>query len=92
VLSDAGKHLYHANGAANAVYTIANNATVPYNIGTTISFVNFSANNVTININADTMYFSPSGNTSNRTLVQYGLATALKVNTTVWMISGSGLS
>ena len=35
---------------------------------------------------------SSAGTTGTRTLAQYGSATAIKVDTTTWMISGSGLT
>ena len=92
VASDAGKHIYHASGAAAATYTIPANSSVSYVTGTAISFVNLSANAVTIAITTDTMYLSSAGTTGSRTLAQYGSATALKTANTTWIISGSGLT
>lgn len=87
-----GKHIYHASGAAAAQYTIPANGTVPYEIGTSFTFVNMSANAVTIAITTDTMYLMGTGTTGSRTLAQYGMATALKTNTTEWVISGTNLT
>ena len=92
VAADAGKHIYHATGAAAATYTIPANSSVSYATGTAISFVNMSANAVTISITTDTMYLSSTGTTGNRTLAQYGVATALKMTGTTWIISGNGLT
>jgi len=96
VLADGGKHIYHASGAAAATYTIPAATSVAYPIGTVISFVNLSANNVTIAITTDTMYLSSAGTTGSRTLAQYGIATATKVSglssSGIWVISGAGLT
>jgi hypothetical protein len=92
VLGDANGHLYHAVAAAAATYTIPANASVAYPIGTTLSFVNDSVNNVTIAITTDTLVLSPGTTTGSRTLATGGVATALKVTTTRWVINGTGLT
>ena len=93
VLADAGKSIFHPGSDANdRTFTIPANASVAYPLGTAISFLNMSVNNVSIAINSDTMYFSGYGFTGTRTLAQYGSATAIKMTSTTWMISGSGLS
>lgn len=92
VIGDAGKHLYHAAAQAAATYTIPANSNVAFTIGTAISFVNMSANAVTIAVTTDTMYLSSTGTTGNRTLAQYGIATAVKMTSTTWIISGSALT
>jgi hypothetical protein len=92
VLSDAGKHIYHAVGAGAATYTIPANGSVAYAIGTAITFINLSTTSISIAITTDTMYLSSAGTTGTRTLAQYGSATAIKVTSTVWLISGSGLT
>jgi len=92
VASDAGKHIYHAAAAAAATYTIPANTSVGYVVGTAITFVNLSTNAVTIAITTDTMYLAGAGTTGSRTLAQYGTATALKITSTSWVISGAGLS
>jgi len=93
VISDSGKVILHPSSDANVrTYTIAANSSVPYANGTILTFVNMTSNLVTISINTDTLYLTPSGTTGNRTLAQYGMASALKVNNTTWLISGSGLS
>jgi YVTN family beta-propeller protein len=93
VLSDAGKHIYHPATDANArTYIIAANSSVPYPIGTTIMFVNMTSQSVTISISTDTMYLGNVGSTGNRTLGQYGVATALKITANSWIITGTALS
>jgi hypothetical protein len=91
--ADAGKHLYHASGAgAGDTYTIDSNANVAYEIGTAITFVNMDSNNLTIAITSDTLYLAGTGTTGSRTLAQYGVATAIKLTSTTWVISGTGLT
>lgn len=92
VIGDAGKHLYHDAAQAAATYTIPANSNVAFTVGTAISFVNMSANAVTIAVTTDTMYLSSTGTTGNRTLAQYGIATAVKMTSTTWIISGSALT
>lgn len=92
VIGDAGKHLYHAAAQAAATYTIPANSNVAFTVGTAISFVNMSANAVTIAVTTDTMYLSSTGTTGNRTLARYGIATAVKMTSTTWIISGSALT
>ena len=92
VLADSGKHIYHASGAGSATYTIPANASVAYPIGTALTFINLSSTAISIAITSDTMYLSSTGTTGTRTLAQYGSATAIKVTSTEWMISGSALT
>ena len=93
VLADAGKHIFHPVGDNNArTFTIPANSSVAYPIGTAITFINMAAANVTIAITTDTMYLSSAGTTGSRTLAQYGSATAIKITSTNWLISGSGLT
>ena len=93
VLADAGKHIFHPSGDANArTYTIPANSSVAYTIGTAITFINMTSQVVTIAITTDTMYLSSAGTTGSRSLAQYGSATAVKMTSTTWLISGSGLS
>ena len=65
---------------------------VAYTIGTAISFINMTSNVVSIAITTDTMYLSSAGTTGTRSLAQYGSATAIKMTSTTWLISGSGLT
>ena len=92
VLADSGKHIYHAVAAGAATYTIPANSSVAYPIGTALSFVNLSTTSISIAITTDTMYLGGTGTTGTRTLANYGTATALKVTSTVWIITGSALT
>jgi hypothetical protein len=91
VLTDSGKVIYHPLGDATRVFTIPNNATVSYALGTTLTFVNMATSVITIST-TDTMYLAGTGATGNRTLAQYGMATAIKLTSTTWLISGAGVT
>jgi hypothetical protein len=93
VLADAGKCIYHPTTDANArTFTIAANSSVAYPIGTVIQFVNMTSQVVTIAINTDTMYLAGTGTTGSRSLAIYGVANAMKMTSTTWIITGSGLT
>ena len=93
VLADSGKVIFHPSTDANArTFTIDSNANVAYPLGTAITFINMTAAVVTIAITTDTMYLSSAGTTGSRSLAQYGSATAIKMTSTTWLISGSGLT
>ena len=93
VLADSGKVIFHPSGDANArTFTIDSNTNVAYPLGTAITFINMTSNVVTIAITSDTMYLSSAGTTGSRSLAQYGSATAIKMTSTTWLISGSGLT
>jgi hypothetical protein len=94
VLADAGKHLLHPSADATPrTFTIDSNANVAYPIGTAITFVNqASAGSMTIAITTDVMRLAGAGTTGNRTLAVNGIATALKLTSTEWIISGTNLT
>lgn len=94
VAADANKHILHPSADTTArTFTIDSNANVPYAIGTAITFVNQNAaGTVTIAITSDTMRLAGAGTTGNRTLAPNGVATALKITSTEWIISGTGLT
>lgn len=92
VLADSGKHILHPTADDNPrTFTIDSNANVAYVVGTCITFVN-QINTVTIAITSDTLTMAGTGSTGSRTLAASGIATALKVSTTSWVINGTGLS
>jgi hypothetical protein len=92
VLADSGKTILHPVADDNArTFTIPANSSVAYPVGTVISFVNLQ-NTVTIAITSDTMYLANDGDTGDRTLAEYGMASAMKVASTTWIISGNGLT
>ncbi len=97
VLADSGKHILHPASDANArTFTIPAATSVAFPIGTAVTFINLTAEVVTIAITTDTMYLSSDGTTGSRSLAQYGSATAIKIaglsSSGVWIISGSGLT
>lgn len=93
VLADSGKTIFHPSTDANArTFTIDSNANVAYPLGTAITFINMTSQVVTIAITSDTMYLAGTGTTGNRSLAQYGMATAVKMTSTTWIISGNGLT
>lgn len=92
VIADRGKHIYHPVADDNPrTFTIPANASVAFAIGTAITFVN-DQNTVTIAITSDTLVWAEDGTTGSRTLAENGMATAIKVTSTRWIISGTGLS
>jgi hypothetical protein len=93
-ISDANGHIYHPSADTTArIWTIDSNANVPYPIGTELTFVNdTSAGVITIAITADTLVLAGAGTTGSRTLAASGIAKAIKMTATRWMISGTGLT
>lgn len=92
IATDAGKHIFHPAGDANdRTFTIPANSSVAYPIGTAVTFINMS-NTVTIAITSDTLTLAGAGSTGSRTLAAYGMATAIKITSTSWIISGTNLS
>jgi hypothetical protein len=94
VLADAGKHILHPSADTTArTFTIPANSSVAYVIGTAITFVNQNAAGVmTIAITTDTMRLAGAGTTGSRTLAANGVATAIKLTATEWIISGTNLT
>ena len=93
VLADSGKVIFHPSTDANArTFTIDSNANVAYALGTVLTFINMTSQAVTVAITSDTMYLAGTGTTGSRTLAQYGMASAIKMTSTTWIISGSGLT
>jgi hypothetical protein len=94
VATDAQKHILHpsSEGGARTV-TIPANASVAFPIGTAVTFVNQNGAGVlTISITTDTMRLAGPGTTGSRTLAANGIATAIKLTATEWIISGTGLT
>ena len=93
VIGDAGKTIFHPSTDANArTFTIPANGSVAFPVGTVVSFLNMTSQVVTIAITTDTMYLAGTGATGSRSLAQYGIATAIKMTSTTWLISGNGLT
>ena len=91
--------------AAQVTFSSTTNS-IPYSLGSGAVYVaggmsiakdiwvsgNIYAGNLIIAITTDTMYLANSTSTGSRTLAQNGTATALKITSTSWIISGQGLS
>lgn len=94
VLDDANRHILHPSIDTTArTYTIPANATVPYDIGTYLYFVNQNGAGVlSIAITTDTMRLAGAGTVGTRTLAANGIAMALKLTATEWIISGTNLT
>jgi hypothetical protein len=87
--ADAGTHIY---STATRTVTIPANASVALPVGTAITFIAATGATVTIAITTDTMYLAGPGTTGSRTLAPFGMATAVKITSTSWIISGNGLT
>jgi hypothetical protein len=94
VLGDSGEHIFHPSADTTArTWTIPANSSVAFPIGTAVTFINQNgAGVVTIAITTDTMRLAGAGTTGSRTLAANGIATAIKVTSTEWIISGTGLT
>ena len=94
VLLDAGKRFLHPSADTTArTWTIPANASVAFAVGTQVEFINQNAAGIiTIAITTDTMRLSPGGTTGSRSLAANGIARAIKVTATEWIISGSRLT
>lgn len=94
VLADSGKHILHPSADTTArTFTIPANSSVAFPIGTAVTFINQNgAGVVTIAITTDTMRLAGAGTTGSRTLAANGIATCVKITSTEWIISGTGLT
>ena len=93
VLADSGKAILHPSTDANArTFTIPANASVAYAVGTVLTFINMTSQVVTIAITSDTLYLAGTGTTGSRSLAQYGMASAIKMTATTWIVSGNGVT
>lgn len=89
VLADVG--VYHPVSDANArVFTI--DGSLAYTVGTALTFVNMSGPSCSIAMGTDTMYMAGLGTTGTRSLAQFGVATATKLASGIWIVSGTNLS
>jgi hypothetical protein len=90
VLADLGKSVYCTTNGGTV--TIPANSSVAYPLGAAITFVAASGVTLTIAITTDTLTLAGTSTTGSRTLAANGVATALKVTSTSWIIGGSGLT
>ena len=95
VAADSGKHYYKGPAVTSAIIlTIPDNSAEPCPVGTTITIVNDAATgNITIFQGGNTiLQLGGTFNQSNRTITPGGFATALKVASNKWIVSGPGVS
>lgn len=89
-LTDAGGHYYHVSGSTHTL-TIPANASVAFPIGTVIGIVNENGGGaLSIAITSDTLRWGSS--TGTRSLAANGVASLLKVTSTVWRLTGDGIT
>lgn len=95
VLGDANAGIRHPAADTTArTFTIPANASVAFPVGTAITFVNENlAGAITIAITTDTLQLlGASAATGSRILATNGMATAIKVTSTKWLITGVNLT
>lgn len=89
-MTDAGGLLYHTSGSAHT-YTIPANASVAFPIGTIIVISNEDgAGVVTVAITSDTLRWTTL--TGSRLIAADGTVTLIKVTSTLWRMTGDGIS
>lgn len=92
LLVDANYHLYHTSATPH-IFTIPAHASVAFPLGTCIHFINGNgAGDLTIAITSDTLRLAGGVATGSRVIAANGMATAIKVASTLWYINGTGVS
>lgn len=90
LMTDCGKTIYHTSGSAHT-WTIDSNANVACPIGTIIAFINENGGGiVTLAITSDTLRWGSS--TGSRSLAANATASAIKVASTTWRLTGDGIT
>jgi hypothetical protein len=80
------------SSASGLTITIPANSSVAFPPGTMLTFQNNGGGTMSIAITTDTLQLVNSSTTGTRSLAANGLATAYKITSTKWIISGSGLT
>lgn len=91
VLTDAAKAVDYTGTGGHTV-TIPANASVAFPIGTVVVFINSGSGTLSIAITTDSLLLAGTATTGTRTLASGGVASAIKVRSGAWYISGAGLS
>ena len=86
-LADAGSQI-----STNSNVTIPANASVAFPVGSAVAIYNNSSASISVLITSDTLYLAGTASTGTRGLAQRGVATALKVGSTTWVLTGAGVS
>lgn len=86
-LTDAGKIVYAVGNI-----TVPANSTTAFPSGSTICIVNVTAGSTNITISSSDFIYLAAGSAGTRTLVPFGIATLIKINSNSWIATGPGLS
>lgn len=91
---DANNTVLHpASDAAPRSFTIPNNATVPFPVGTTLTVINqLGAGALTIASPSDVLCAAALPSPGSYVLSENGKATAIKITATNWILDGAGLA
>ena len=93
VASDRGKAIVMGDGTATALtVTIPASTAVTFPIGTVIIVINRNTVNLTVQITTDTLTLANSATSGNRTVARNGMGTCVKIDNTVWLMGGAGVS
>jgi hypothetical protein len=91
-LSDCGKTILNTGSSAET-WTIPPNSAVAFPVGTVVAFANTGSGSITLAPGAGvTLNLLGAGTTGNRTLAQWGLATATQIAANTWVIGGTNLT
>ncbi len=89
-LADANTTIYHPASDANTrAWIIPANGSIPFPVGTAITLINDSANNVTVTVTTDVLSYANVGAITTLTIPQYNQATIYKVLSAQWNCNGS---
>jgi len=87
----SGKHYYFTSANVSTVIVPANSTTA-FDIGTVVTVINAGTGNVTLsNVGTSSVKFAGTGTTTNKTIIQHGVATLIKVATDDWYVNGNGV-
>jgi hypothetical protein len=93
VLADRGKSVVMGDGTATALtLTIPASTTVSFPVGTVIIIVNRNTVGLSVAITTDTLTLANSVTSGTRTVAQNGIGTCVKIENTVWLMGGAGVS
>ena len=90
-LTDNGKHVFNNTGGTHT-FTIPANTSVAFPIGASITIVVGGGSGAVTLTTTDTLVWYPPGTTGARTLAPNSVVTILKILSTVWVVTGVGIS
>lgn len=86
-LTDAGKIVYAVGNI-----TVPVNSSVAFPSGSTVVIINVTPGSTNITISSSDFIYLAAGSAGTRTLVPFGIATLIKINSNSWVATGPGLS